>query len=468
VSHLNEAIIRDFLNRTCDASSERPPSNIIYDFNSVRMLLAKAHLTPGSLVLVCLPNSSRLLHAFLAIALEGCVPALLQTLLPRERLRYLEKTLPANSVLEVRSHVERGGYSSVVRAGQLQLSVLETDRPPVTDPGEVVMMTSGTSGIASACVFDLDQLFRNGVRHAKTIGQRARDRVLVTLPLCFSFALVAQALATWEAVGQVIIDGPPFARSAYFSAIRNNCITVSSLTPVLVRKLLSVHAEGGKIWPRVLTVGGDVFTEYDAQELLDRASSSELYVTYGLTQAGPRVTTLPAHNEPRSKLGSIGLAIEGTSLRLRDSAFPDQEGRELLVASDTVMKRRIGHIEGYAGDWSSPGVLATGDLVSCDNDGYFYYQGRICEYVVIGGEKANLSSVRRLACEVPDVVKAKTELLRGPDGVIRGYELLVEAATDDGSGVTNAVTRHLKEMLRPSEMPIRVSLADRTGVAAYK
>ena len=42
---------------------------------------------------------------------------------------------------------------------------------PLTKAGEIVLLTSGTSGISSACVFDLPQLMLNATRHMNSIGQ---------------------------------------------------------------------------------------------------------------------------------------------------------------------------------------------------------------------------------------------------------------------------------------------------------
>jgi acyl-CoA synthetase (AMP-forming)/AMP-acid ligase II len=95
----------------------------------------------------------------------------------------------------------------------------------------------------------------------------------------------------------------------------------------------------------------------------------------------------------------------------------DGSGRtELLVSSDTVMRRRIGLIEGRgaddfrASDHPVPPalpVLATGDVFTQDEEGYLYYRGRLTEYIVREGEKVSLATVRRVATQLPGVLAAR-------------------------------------------------------------
>ncbi|MFH3651893.1 AMP-binding protein, partial [Acinetobacter baumannii] len=74
-------------------------------------------------------------------------------------------------------------------------------------------------------------------------------------------------------------------------------ITISSITPLLVKNLLKSNC-GIPNSLKTLTVGGDFLNPTYTQQLLNLYPNLELYLTYGLTEAGPRVATLAAHNEP--------------------------------------------------------------------------------------------------------------------------------------------------------------------------
>jgi acyl-CoA synthetase (AMP-forming)/AMP-acid ligase II len=314
--------------------------------------------------------------------------------------------------------------------GGIEVAWFPAQGPPATAAGEVVLLTSGTSGAASGCVTTIDAMLRNGARHAASLGQRPGDTVLVSLPLHFSFAMVAQALGTLQREGTLIVAGPPFNVDTYGTLIETHRVTVSALTPVQVRALLQRLGVTLPLGLRVLSVGGDSLAPAHVSELLLRRPGGELYLTYGLTQAGPRVSTLAAHAEPPSRHGSVGKPIEGTRVTLAD--LGDGSGRsELLVVSDTLMRRRIGVVEGRrSDDFRSPGVLATGDVFHQDEDGYLYYRGRLSEYILRGGEKVSLATVRRVATQLPCVVAARTGVHRRDDDEDFDLSLVVTDAPE--------------------------------------
>ena len=59
-------------------------------------------------------------------------------------------------------------------------------------------------------------------------------------------------------------------------------------------------------------MGGDALAPELVARLVELRKGKEVYITYGLTQAGPRVSTLAAHAEPASRFASVGLPHEGT------------------------------------------------------------------------------------------------------------------------------------------------------------
>jgi long-chain acyl-CoA synthetase len=96
---------------------------------------------------------------------------------------------------------------------------------------------------------------------------------------------------------------------------------------------------------------------------------------YGLTEGG--VTNFNPLNRP--KPGSIGKALPGIELKIAEDG-------ELLIKSPTLF-------EGYFKDPVSTaavlrdGWLATGDIASCDEEGYYYITGRKKELIVASNGK---------------------------------------------------------------------------------
>lgn len=401
-------------------------------------------LTAGDRILLVLPNSAQLLEQVFAAWLVGLVPALVSPASPTERLLDLVRVLGVRAVVSPRNLLRdaREGGGNV---GGLPVTLFPCPSPAPSRPGETILLTSGTSGIASACLFDLSALMLNAERHAEAIGQKPGDTVLVSLPFYFSFALVAQALATFIRGGRVWIASQPFHPATYQRELADHQVTVASLTPVQVRRLPPGD------WPatlRVLTVGGDALAPGWVETLLAQRPDKELYLTYGTTPAGPRISTLAAHQEPCHRFASVGLPLAGTQVQLH--ARPDlEQGGELLVGSATLMKRRLGLLETPTPDWAAPGLLATGDVFRRDAAGYLYFLNRQSDFIVAGGHKICLASVRRLAAQYPGVVSARTHPRE------EGYDLSLIV----NAKMTSAdLTARLLKSLSPAERPQRLSI----------
>jgi long-chain acyl-CoA synthetase len=323
------------------------------------------------------------------------------------------------------------------------------------------MLTSGTSGIVSACLHRVDSLARNARRHADAVGLRSDDTVLVTLPLFFSYAVVAQAFAALVTGARLLVSGPPFVPAAYLAALDQHSVTSSSITPTIARGLLA----GGHALPaglRVLTVGGDRLDPGHVAGLLAANPTAELYVTYGLTEAGPRVATLAAHREPSSRHASVGLPLAGVSVSLRPAPAGAQE---LVVTADTVLLGKVGSSP-RARTLIGPGTIATGDLFQIDEAGYLYFQGRISDFVVLRGEKVSLFAVRQFVQALPGVARCATVVSTDTEGNAH-YDLQVQlAGTDSSADDVAAAERRIRHeantFLLPGERPrdILVEIAD--------
>jgi acyl-CoA synthetase (AMP-forming)/AMP-acid ligase II len=465
---LSPRLLDSFVERAVDALPAGVPHSSP-DCNALGKSWKKHGLRPGDLVLLCLPNSRELLHQYFGVLMDGGVPALLPPTLPSARLREIATAMGAFAIGALRLSSGDLGAESYNSIGPLQVAILRPPPEPAGAPGEVVLMTSGTSGVSSGCVFDFEAILLNGQRHVKAIGQGAEDTVLVTLPLYFSFALSAQALSSLACGNRLIISGPPFSLGGYRKALHEYNISVSSLTPVGIRSVLTSDAT---VFTglRVLSVGGDALEPDLVARLVELRKQKDVYITYGLTQAGPRVSTLAAHAEPSFRYSSVGLAHEGTTVTLHPVG--DGSGRkQLYVNSATVMKRAIGNVEGRSSnDLVGPQTIATGDAFDQDRDGYLYFKGRLSDFISRKGEKISLAAVRRLAAKLPHVLSAKTHIIKHRDGT-EDYdlELRVDAVTH-AQHEKSDMRALLGSLLQRTEMPrsIHIEPVNETDGQRYK
>jgi long-chain acyl-CoA synthetase len=462
---LSPKVFDSFVERTSEAmSGGRPFCSPCCE--SLGKAWQRLGLRPGDIVLLCLPNGRDLLNQFFGVLMAGGAPALVAPLTPVTRLREIAVVMGARAIGAFRLPAGELGALAYEAIGPLQVAMFPPPPEPAATPGEAIVLTSGTSGFASGCVFDFEALLLNGKRHADSVGQRKEDIVLVSLPLYFSFALVAQALASLVRGNRLVIGGPPFNLILYLRTLQEYGITISSLTPVLIQSLLQADARFLREL-RVLTVGGDTLEPDLVARLVEYRGGSDLYLTYGLTQAGPRVSTLAAHAESPSRYSSVGRPIEGTKTFLRPTA--DGGGRkQLCVTSETVMKRPVGRVDGrpYHG-LVGPQTIATGDVFEQDEQGYLFFKGRLCDFISRNGVKISLAGVRRAARQLSHVLSAKTTVIQQDDG---SEDFDLELGLDSSANAATDAREMLRGLLSRSEMPrtIRVESTNEMEAHQYK
>lgn len=116
-------------------------------------------------------------------------------------------------------------------------------------------------------------------------------------------------------------------------ALVQDGVSVAMATPFTSRRI--IHALERT---RLLTIGGDVLHPTLALELLESYPELDLYATYGLSEAGPRVATCRVTMPLLRDAGAVPLGepLEGVTLRLRD-VEPHCGVGELVIRSPTLM-----------------------------------------------------------------------------------------------------------------------------------
>ncbi|MFC4032312.1 class I adenylate-forming enzyme family protein [Streptomyces polygonati] len=443
--------VAEFLDRASEVGPQAGPGPSLDDTLAA---LSALGLPPGSAVMLALSNSVHMLRLYLSALLLGLVPLAVAPATPSARARMLAERLDVRAVIAARPDPQRYGVSRVhpvPGAGAVLLG--GAGEPAPYGARQVLMSTSGTSGAFSACLHHVSSLLRNAGRHAHAVGMSENDTVLVSLPLYYSYAMVAQVLAAFTSGARVVVSGPPFAPAGYLKQIAEHGVTHSSVTPAIVRRLLD-GPSGAPSAPRVLTVGGDRTPPKHVARLLADRPGGELYLTYGLTEAGPRVSTLAAHAEPADRHASVGLPLPGVRAWLREP--PDDDAGELMVATDTALVRKITDSPSARRTLAAPGVVATGDAFHIDDDGYLYYRGRLSDFVMIRGEKVSLSAVRQAAQAVPGVERCTTTVRVDDDG--SPFVDMEVAVTDPGPEAAQRIRRALNSFLLPGERPRTITL----------
>ena len=272
--------------------------------------------------------------------------------------------------------------------------------PPHADLG-LLLPTSGSTGDPK-----LVRLSRAAVVHnAHAIGTALRltsDEVAPTsLPLFYSYGM--SVLNSHLAVGATVVvaDGGVLSRDFWTAFDSHGCTSLAGVpyhyemltrirwNPASHTTLRTLTQAGGRMRPELI---GAVHEKI-------AAAGGGLYVMYGQTEAGPRITTLPATALPE-KAGSVGPSLPGGQLSVltddgQESQKPHVSG-EVIYRGPNVM---LGYADSAAdlarGD-DCGGRLATGDLGHLDEQGHLWLTGRLKRIGKVFGIRVNLDDIERL------------------------------------------------------------------------
>ncbi len=417
-----------------------PRSDDTFDFQGLTRILIAADIE-SEVVLIRMPDGGRNFAAFISVAVARGVPLILPWGSRRTRVLQQAREAGARWLLTIPPWEDAG--EPTFRSADALLVRLSGVLPGPYAAGEAVLLTSGTSGDGlSGCVHELDALLISAAKHAASVGLSAKDTVLVGLPLNFSYPLVAQCLAAVVTGAKLAFAPMLLTTSLLSSAVAETSASTTAVTPYVL-ELIGVPKSVGLNRLRMLTVGGSQMSSETCAQLRSAYPRMELFITYGLTEAGPRVSTLAAHSEPPERWSSAGLPLPGVEVELRE--LSDDGIGELIVKSDTLCKRYVagGIQEERVGD-----SLATGDYFKRDLEGYLYFQDRKSDIVLRKDVKVSLRSVRKIVESVAGVQAAAATMSSD------GSELqVVVDAVDASQPELRRLTREIRSRLLSHEQP---------------
>lgn len=202
---------------------------------------------------------------------------------------------------------------------------------------------------------------------------------------------------------------------------------------------------------RTIFVGGDS-ASMTLQQRCREVLGLTLREGYGLTETCP-VSFNPA---AAVRAGSIGSAAPGVGIRLVGLDGHDvQAGEtgEILVLSPANC---VGYWDDpdatkslFDGDW-----LRTGDLASRDDDGYFWFKGRLKQIIIRGGSNISPQEVEEALSRHPGVLE--TAVVAAPHPLY-GQIPVAWVAVRAGYSVTEEQLRaHTRELLADYKVPERI------------
>ena len=234
--------------------------------------------------------------------------------------------------------------------------------------------------------------------------------MLVSAPLYHKNASMSSKLAF--ANGGTVVLLPGFTASGYIDAIEQHSVTMCSGVPTmfaLVTAEIASRVAAGEPIPDLSSVqrafiGSAPLTEAlfdDVQRLVPQAVVSNGYgTTEAVLEFGPH-----PEGKPRPKI-SVGHQHPKVELRLVDpNSGTDGDAGELWVRSPGVMTG-YHNLPEVTSERLTDGWYHTGDLMTRDANGFYYFVGRVDDMFVCAGENIYPDAVEQMLEKHPAVHQA--------------------------------------------------------------
>jgi acyl-CoA synthetase (AMP-forming)/AMP-acid ligase II len=347
-------------------------------------------------------------------------------------------------------------YKEILNSGSKKAPSVEKTE----DDLATIMYTSGTTGAPKGVTLTHHNLETNTDSIVEYLELTPDDRVMDILPLYYSYGL-SLLLTHMRVGGTIVIDTRFTFPNLVLETMSKEKATGFAGVPTTFAILMNRSNFKKYKWDhlRYLTQAGGPMAPALTSRLIEAVPGVKLYVMYGQTEASARLSYL----EPEKvieKLGSIGRAIPGVTLTVRDengNVCPPGVAGEIVAQGENIMKgywnrpeetQKVLHADG----------LHTGDLARCDDDGYLFIVGRSSEMIKSGAHRISPKEIEEIILEHEAVAETAVVGRRDP---ILGEAICAVVVLRDGQSVTEKdILIHCTQNLPAFKVPKYVQFAE--------
>jgi acyl-coenzyme A synthetase/AMP-(fatty) acid ligase len=332
--------------------------------------------------------------------------------------------------------------------------VLDEDRPQETpasvedmDPEDpaLIVFTSGTTGDPRGVVHAYRYLFGQQVQAEHWFGSRPGDLAWCTTATGWSKSARNVFIAPWLTGAAAVIHDGRFDPAERLDLAEELGVNVLCQAPTEYRML----ARRTALRPlpalrRMVSAGEPLDPETIAA--WREATGLEPADGYGQTETGQVTANLAG--EP-VRLGSMGKPLPGIEVRISDGEL------QLRAASSPTFFSHYLDGERFEGEW-----WRTGDLVTEDEDGFLFFNGRGDDIISSSGYRIGPTEVEAALLSHPSVADAAAVAAPDPErgSVVRAIVVLREGVP--GDDLSRALIDHCRKQTASYPAPRIVEFVD--------
>ena len=329
----------------------------------------------------------------------------------------------------------------------------DTEAPvPPTEPGRVVILTSGTTGTPKGAARKQPDGLSPAIALLSRIPLKAGERTMIAAPLFHSWGFAHFTLGL--ALHSTYVLQRKFDPEGTLSAVAQHECTSCPMVPVMLQRVLDlpddVRSKYDTSSLRTVPVSGSALPGDLAIRFMDEFGDV-IYNLYGSTEVAWATIATPA--DLRGAPGTAGKPPLGTTLRIYD-----EDGRELPRGqTGRIFVGNEMLFEGYTGGGSKDmidGLMSTGDVGYLDDENRLFVEGRDDEMIVSGGENVFPQEVEDLIARQDGVEEVA---IIGVDDEKFGQRLKAYVVKKGGAKVTEeSIQQAVKSNLARYKVPREV------------
>lgn len=335
--------------------------------------------------------------------------------------------------------------------------VSDTAQEPEWDPDAVavILYTSGTSAAPKAALLRHRHLLAYILGTQEFGSAEPGDAALVAVPPYHVAGLTNLLSNLYTGRRVVYLSG--FDAGEWLATVRREGVTHAMLVPTMLARVVEavVGPDAGTPTLRHLAYGGARTPRVVVERALALFPETGFVNAYGLTETASSVAVLgpddhraalaAADPSVRERLSSVGRALPGVEIEIRDSA-----GNVLGPGGTGLVHVRGEQISGeYQGRSAldEGGWFPTRDRGRLDAEGYLFIEGRADDTIIRGGENIAPEEIEDVLLAHPGIREAAVIGVPDEEWGQRIVAFVV------GEGEPDALRGWVRERLRTSKTP---------------
>jgi len=395
-----------------DLGGESPPREFSYRkvdalARGVARALMSRGLKRGDRVAVLSVNRAEYIATIFGIMRAGLVAVPVNFKFPRETIAFIIADSGAKLVFcDSERRADCPPELPVVEFGSLDAFVDEgpfaTIVPAEGEPA-MFLYTSGSTGVPKGVV--LSHQSHLWVVRTRLRQDFSRHRFLVAAPLYHMNALAVAQLVLAGHATMVLL--PQFTAGGYIDAIvKYRCTFLTAVPPMIAMMLRenerTKHADFSSV--EFVRMGSAPVSESLMAALKRAIPKATITNAYGTTEGGPVVFGLHPKGLEQPEM-SVGYPIPEVQVRLADGDKRQASQGVLEMKAPSIMNGYHNRLD-LPSPMTADGFYVTGDVFRRDENGFYFFVGRIDDMFVSGGENIYPGDVEKMLERHPDIAQA--------------------------------------------------------------